>query len=42
MYSNVKFYEKDNEQHEIHFSVRFGGLKVGKHAGEYLNTSDFN
>ena len=35
MHLNVKFYEKDNEQHEIAFSVRLGSLKS-------INASDFN
>ena len=41
MYSNIKFYEKENELYEIHFPVRLGGLKVGKRPGENWNTSDF-
>ena len=27
MNSNVRFYEKDNELHEIYFPVQLGGLK---------------
>ena len=42
MYSNVKFYEKDNEVHEIYFLVRLGGLKDINVASENSNTSDFN
>ena len=38
MYSYVKFYEKDNELHEIHFLVWLGGITPG----EISNTSDFN
>ena len=30
MYSNVKFYKKENEQCEIHFPVWLGDLKGGK------------
>ena len=39
MYSNVKFYEIDNELHETHFPVRLGGLKRVNALGENLNTS---
>ena len=42
MYSYVKFYEKDNEQHEIYFSVWLGGLKGVNTPGETSNTSDFS
>ena len=34
MYSNVKFYKKDNELHEVHFPVRFGRLKGVKASGK--------
>ena len=42
MYSNVKFYEKDNEQHEINFPIRLGVLKGVNDPGENSNTSDLN
>ena len=42
MYSDVSFYEKDNEQHEIHFPVQLGRLKVVNSLGEYSNISSFN
>ena len=42
MYFYVKFYEKDNELHEIYFSVQLGGLKEAKALGENMNTSDEN
>ena len=42
MYSNVKFYEKDNKLDEIHFPVRLGGLKRINSPGENSSTSDFN
>ena len=32
MYSNVKFYEKDNERHQIHFS----NWKLGKVLNQML------
>ena len=42
MYSNVKFYEKDNELPEIHFTVKLGSLKGVNTSSENSNTSDFN
>ena len=42
MYSYVKFYKKDSELHEIHFPLRFGGLKGVNTPGEKSNNSDFN
>ena len=33
---------KDNEQHEIHFPIRLGALKVVNNSDENSNTSDFN
>ena len=42
MYSNVTYYEKDNELHEIHFPVGLGGLMGVNAPGETSNTSDFN
>ena len=42
MYSNIKFYEKGNEQYKIHFPVRLGDLKEVSIPGENSNTSDFN
>ena len=36
MYSNLKFYEKENEL------VRLGGLKEVNTPGEKINTFDFN
>ena len=42
MCSNVKFYEEDNELHEIHFPVWLGVLKEVKVICENSNTSDFN
>ena len=42
MYSNEKFYKKDNKLHEIHFLAQLGGLKRGKNPVENSNTTDFN
>ena len=42
MYSNVKFYEKDNELPKIQFPTRLGGLKGVIILGENSNISDFN
>ena len=42
MYHNVKFYEKDNELHEIHLPVRLGRLEGIIGPGVYSNISDFN
>ncbi len=42
MYYNVKFYEKDNELCEIHFTVWLEGLKGINAPGKKYNTSDFN
>ena len=42
MYSNIKFYEKNNELNEIHLSVRLGGLKGVNVPLENFNTSAFN
>ena len=41
MYSNVKFYEKE-ELHEIHFPGQLGGLKGVNSPGENTNTFDSN
>ena len=41
MYSNVKFYEKDNELHEVHFPVRLGGLQ-GKNTPVKIQILNFN
>ena len=38
----MKFYEKENELHEIYFLVWLGGLKGVKAPVENSNTSDFN
>ena len=40
MYSNVKFFEKDNKLHEIHFPVQLGGVKRVNIPSENSNTSD--
>ena len=40
MYSDVKFYKKDKEVHEIYFLVRLRGLKEANVPGE--NSNDFN
>ena len=38
MYSNVKFYKKDNELREIHFPLLLGGLKEVNDPGENSKT----
>ena len=42
MYSNIEFYEKDNDLPEIHFHVWSGSFKYVNAPGENWNTSDFN
>ena len=42
MYSNAKFYVKDNELHEIQFPVWLGGLNEENAVGENSNSSDLN
>ena len=42
MYSNVKFYEKDNKLHEIYFAVLLENLKRANNPNENANTSNFN
>ena len=42
MHSNGKFYEEDNEPHEIHFLVRLGDLKGVNAPCENSNILEFN
>ena len=42
MYSNIKFYKKDNELQEIYFPVQLAGLKRVNGQGENSGTYDFN
>ena len=42
IYSYVKFYKKDNDLHEIYFTVWLEGLKRVNTSGENSNTSEFN
>ena len=42
MYSNVKFYQKDNDVHKIHFPVHLEGLMGVNAPYENSNTSNFN
>ena len=41
MFSNKNFLKKDNELHDIHFLLRFLGLKRINAPGENSNTSEF-
>ena len=42
MYSRVKFFEKEKELLEIHFSMQLGGLNGASVPDENPNSSDFN
>ena len=42
IYSDVNFYEKENELYEIYFPVWLGEFKGGKCPCENLNISNFN
>ena len=42
MYFQIKSYEKDNDLHEIYFSIRFGCLKGVNVPAENSNTTDFD